>query len=265
MRARARGQVRGAAGSRIPQVRGVVKSSFPSLSRADNVYATKNGMVHACIEAYNHHHNLVLRPDDVWCAIIAQLGVYIKSTGSDLREILFEKPRNPADRPVNLHVQAHVTPDSDHGQLAFMMINHIQSLFRDPLLRDWIMPAFSTTTKIDEAAAAVLMMGTMQHFFTYSWGAQCGIPSVTLLGDVDDWMVIRDRVYSYMVMGQLGDGAAAFGRILIPVLESFIESFRNPRGEAALAFWRSICVEHTPEQEQHYDLFRVDHGFLLLG
>lgn len=31
-----------------------------------------NGFVHTVVEAYNQHHHLVFRPDDVWIAILGQ-------------------------------------------------------------------------------------------------------------------------------------------------------------------------------------------------
>ena len=35
-----------------------------------------NGFVHTLITAYNNHHHLVLRPDDVWIAILGQFNFY---------------------------------------------------------------------------------------------------------------------------------------------------------------------------------------------
>jgi hypothetical protein len=31
----------------------------------------KHGLVHTVLEAYNQHHALVLRPDDIWLAILS--------------------------------------------------------------------------------------------------------------------------------------------------------------------------------------------------
>src|SRR5690349_20929723 len=37
------------------------------------------GLVHIVIGAYNNHFNLVLRPDDVWQAIVTQLSFYVNA------------------------------------------------------------------------------------------------------------------------------------------------------------------------------------------
>ena len=45
---------------------------------------------------------------------------------------------------------------------------------------------FSTTTPDDVTVACILMMGGMQKFFSYFMFC-CGLPSVTLLGERNDW------------------------------------------------------------------------------
>ena len=37
-----------------------------------SIVGQHNGFVHTIIEAYNQHHHLVLRPDDVWIAALGQ-------------------------------------------------------------------------------------------------------------------------------------------------------------------------------------------------
>ncbi len=62
------------------QPRGMLQSSFADGQLAEaNMYAAKNGFVYACLEAYNMHHRLVLRPDDVWLAILMQQSIYVNT------------------------------------------------------------------------------------------------------------------------------------------------------------------------------------------
>jgi hypothetical protein len=46
---------------------------------------TSNGFVYGCLEAYNQHHNLVIRPDDVWITIMAQFAVYVDNHNEEMR------------------------------------------------------------------------------------------------------------------------------------------------------------------------------------
>jgi Domain of unknown function (DUF4419) len=45
----------------------------------------ENGLVHTCLKAYNRHHHLFLRPDDVWIAIITQFSFYVNKHAEELR------------------------------------------------------------------------------------------------------------------------------------------------------------------------------------
>jgi hypothetical protein len=46
----------------------------------------KNGFVDTVITAYNAHHALVIRPDDVWLAILSQFNLYVNSHPELLRK-----------------------------------------------------------------------------------------------------------------------------------------------------------------------------------
>ncbi|OTA95151.1 hypothetical protein M434DRAFT_29187 [Hypoxylon sp. CO27-5] len=220
-----------------PRARQLVQSSFAGLERKDNVFATKNGFVHACLDAYNDHYSLVVRPEDVWFAILTQFSAYVNAHSEELRKRFCAH-----DAQQELHIEMDLE-GADHGKLAFAMTKLMQENVRDEGLQQWILPAFTTTTKVDQAVASIIFMGTMQKYFTYSWGTRCGIPSVTLLGEESDWAKIRERAER---LATFGSEASRWLRLLRPVLDGFVASFRDPDGEAARRFWQGICNEHVP-------------------
>ena len=55
------------------------------------------------------------------------------------------------------------------------------------------LPAFSTTDPICAAAYTGTLMRALQTFFDYTVRTRCGIPEVTLLGTVEDWVDLRTR------------------------------------------------------------------------
>ncbi|BCR88233.1 DUF4419 domain-containing protein [Aspergillus chevalieri] len=70
----------------------------------------------------------------------------------------------------------------------------------------------------------------------------CGIPSVTLLGEREDWEKLvkkLDRLY------QLGDEPARFAQLLQPVLNNFVASFDRPESPDVLDFWSRCAHEHS--------------------
>ena len=241
------------AGTGGPRARQLVQSSFEGLGREDRIYATKNGFVHAVMEAYNEHHRLVIRPEDVWFAILTQLGSYINAHAEDLRDVLL-LPNDGDDGRIHLHIEADLkggggggnSPSVDHGRMAHAMTALMARRFRDEDLRDWVQPAFTTTTKADQAVASVIFMGAMQRYFTYSWGTRCGVPTATLLGAESDWVRVRQRA-ERLARFDAGDGEPArWLRLLRPVLDGLVRCFRDPTSDASTRFWQSVCDEHVP-------------------
>ncbi|KAM0177292.1 hypothetical protein ACHAPC_008865 [Botrytis cinerea] len=52
---------------------------------ASKILPAGNGLVHTCLEAYNQHRHLVLRPDDIWIAIVTQFSFYVNKHSEELR------------------------------------------------------------------------------------------------------------------------------------------------------------------------------------
>lgn len=61
-------------------------------------------------------------------------------------------------------------PDfTDFGICAEEMGRLLEKNVVDPELRQWIIPDFSTTRRDDRVVASVLMMGTLQKYFSYTF------------------------------------------------------------------------------------------------
>ena len=56
----------------------------------EEVHQRSNGLVHALEAAYSNHRPLVLRPDDVWHAILTQLSIYVNKNSERLRSTFVE-------------------------------------------------------------------------------------------------------------------------------------------------------------------------------
>ncbi|PYI02090.1 hypothetical protein BO78DRAFT_400814 [Aspergillus sclerotiicarbonarius CBS 121057] len=213
---------------------GVLQSSFPEQPR--HITPDENGFVRAVWKAYSHHHHLVLRPDDVWCAILVQLGFYINAHAESLRSHFVTHQGQK-----ELEVRASGTLNTVNvGLLAIQMTNLIKENIVDPELHAWIMPSFTTTTQSDEIVAAVLMMGTFQKYFTYTMCLLCGIPTVTLQGEREDWVNLLAKLER---IPSLGTEPAQFASLLEPILKNFVASFDHPDSPELFNFWNT-CVHH---------------------
>ena len=50
-----------------------------------NYVGTQNGLVDTVLAAHDQHHALVLRPDDIWLAIVTQFSFFVNKHAKQLR------------------------------------------------------------------------------------------------------------------------------------------------------------------------------------
>lgn len=151
--------------------------------------AHKNDFVDAVTAAYSRHHHLALRPEGIWLAIISQFSLYVNKN---------------AEKLCGKFV-AH------EGQKEFLISKNVVD---DDICR-WITPDFSTATKDDVVVANIMMMGTLQAYFSYVCRMTCGIPSVTLLGTQEDYEEILRRLDK---LAYYGKEPETFADLLRPIM-----------------------------------------------
>lgn len=216
----------------------LLQSSFDS-DLQPAVYPSRNGFVQGVILAYSGHHHLRIRPEDVWFAILTQLGFYINKHAEELRGqfVSFEGKK---ELEVKFYGGNRYTVD--FGIFAQKMSLLIEENVVDPELREWIMPAFSTTTKHDVVVASVLLMGVVQKYFDFKCTILCGLPSVTLLGERADWELILTRLDKLQTFGAEPSQCCT---LLKPVISRFLKSFDDPASKDVVSFWQRIADVHN--------------------
>ena len=212
----------------------LLQSSFDSNLKAA-VRPSANGFVHGAIQAYSNHHHLHIRPEDVWFAIISQLSFYINCHAEELRE-LFVTHQGKKELVVTFPTGTRYSVD--FGVFAQEMSCLVEEHVVDPSLRQWVMPAFTTTTRQDNIIASILLMGVTQKYFDFICQLECGLPSVTLLGEKTDWELIHHRLDK---LETFGVEPSLFCNLLRPVLSRFIKSFDEPASEDTVNFWQRIA------------------------
>ncbi|KDQ09109.1 hypothetical protein BOTBODRAFT_58893 [Botryobasidium botryosum FD-172 SS1] len=193
--------------------------------------ASQNGFVRTAVHAYNEHHNLVIRPDDVWIAILTQFNFYVNAHAEELRSHFVSHQGKKT-----LILDASGTRYTvDFGDLSRQMTDLIHENVVDKSLHGWILPDFTTTTPNDKTVCAVTMMATLSKYFTYVIFLRCGIPYVTLEGQKSDWESIFDRLEK---LEEFGPEPAQFASMLRPILQRFISAFD---GAPDVPFWKKIA------------------------
>ena len=222
----------------------ILQTSFRNLSEADHVSPYENGFVKAAFLAYSNHHHLHIRPEDVWFSILSQISFYVNKHAEELRSSFVS---HEGKKEVEVTGVGSIDT-ADVGKLAVELTSGMGKYLNDKTLREWVLPDFTTTTEDDTVIAAIIMMGTMQKYFEFKMSLVCGIPSVTLLGEREDWVKIRNRLDRITkILSPEGTGTdkegepAQFATQLRFVLDNFIRSIDEPEDEGVAKFWSHIA------------------------
>ncbi|KAK5654562.1 hypothetical protein OQA88_7191 [Cercophora sp. LCS_1] len=248
------------------KVRAILASSFdadhPPSASSSPIISSANGFVLGALKAYNKHHHFVIRPDDIWLAILTQLSFYINRQADALRPVfrpntaaaakIDAKPRITAISlspllATNTKRDPNPNSSSHIEQMALALASTLSANLSPPGIANWITPTFTTSTTTDAAAAAIIMAGAFRSYFNYAFVFYCGMPSVTLQGSRGDWVSILER--SERIPEFFGGGEATaeevrhFQALLGPVLKGMVRTFDEPDAEDVLDFWAKMVHE----------------------
>ncbi|KAL4722985.1 hypothetical protein ACLX1H_010226 [Fusarium chlamydosporum] len=194
---------------------------------AGRVFPSSGGFIRGAVEAWAQHQHFVLRPDEVWFEVLAQMNLYMSAYSENVRDLFVEHAGR--DKIV---VEGNTWDDVIVG-FGHEMDKRVKTAW----LRDWIMPGFSTSTPKDEVTATVLMMGLMKQFFDFEGMVVCGIPSITLLGTKDDWVKLQAKLE---YLHKLGEDPGMFADMLRPIMKRFVSSWDDNGGLETKLFWEQI-------------------------
>ncbi len=198
-----------------------------------------NGFVKSLINAYNHHHKLILRPDDIWIAIMTQFAIYINRYAKELRNKIVD-----FEGKEKITVYSNDTPENKSTQEHLMEVfsNKISDKIKDKELRNWVLPDFTTTTKNDRTVGSIILMAGMKSYFAYEECFMCGFPEITLLGSPEDWIKIRNKI-DKLLEYDTQDYMHKWHAVLSPVIDQFVLA---ANGNANKSFWNKVFVYHDP-------------------
>jgi len=221
----------------------IIHSSMGSTLK--DVKPQRNGFVHTVLKCYNQHHALTIRPDDVWLAILTQFSCFVNGNAEALRSLfVLHDGKKELELSIIMEQEAEKV---DRGLVVQMLVEtmngKIQENVVDPELREWIIPAFSTTNTDDRLVAGIVMMATVKEYFTFRMRLLCGIPRVTLEGKRDDWVCLLNRIEK---LKEFGPQTTAWYRLLHPILSRFVKAFDKPNSRENMEFWSKVA---------HYQFF----------
>lgn len=190
-----------------------------------------NGFVGAAFSAYSKHLNWIISPDDVWIAIMSAFAQYVDTHSEEMRSSFVKH-----DGQIELEAYGSGTIyTANYDDLIDQLRNKIDKNTVDEVA-PWIECGFSTTTQKERTVSKLILMGAMKNYFTYKMSLECGIPTVTLLGTLDDWTNIRSRIDLFAKYG-----LEEWRNVLAFVLDKFIDSYK---GTVNKDFWNGVVNKH---------------------
>lgn len=219
-----------------PEDRPVLHTSFSYLDDTHtSIIPYGNGFVDGIIRAFQQDLHLVLRPDDVWLAILTQFSFYVNGASDELRQKFVS---HEGKKTISVDVTPLKFHDIDIGKLSVLFTESLKSEVKNgEEVVSWLLPRFSTTTDTDGAVAAMVLMSSMKSYFEYLMLCGCGFPSVTLQGSREDWVNIRKRLCRF---AEYGSDAAEWSVYLEKILDYMLLSFDEPESPAVKEFWMNV-------------------------
>jgi Domain of unknown function (DUF4419) len=196
-----------------------------------------NPLIEAVHLAFSAHRPLVLSPDCIWLTIVQGFGHHVKGNAETLRERIV---RHEGQKDLRVRIES-----LEPGVWPYLT-SELSAQIRDnsdPVLHETLLCDFSTTTPNVKVANEIALMDAYQRYFLFTSECICGIPTITLEGNPEDWQRIRNRVDLLTTFG-----LEWWTSRLAPILDEFVAT---ANGSPDLPFWQAI---YKPKRTYETDM-----------
>jgi hypothetical protein len=190
---------------------------------------TQNSFVCTAMKAFSDHIPLAIAPDELWLTVVQAVSKHIELNPEDCRKALVSWEGKKVIEVENTDFFKG-SPDNDWEREFGKFSQQIQKAIGKK--RDLFDPTFSTTTPTEKAAIQVQMMAALAPYMEYRMMTLCGVPTITLLGEMSDWKAIEERT-------------AAFAEFYPkwahdPLMKSVSHFVKAAEGKPDLSFWQNF-------------------------
>lgn len=194
-----------------------------------------SALIVATKTAFNNHYPLILSPDAVWLTLTQGVARHINANAEELRKQFVShegKEKITVLCPGFIKGSPNNLWDGTLGTFSEKIKAYIGEANHKMFVAK-----FTTTGPVEQAASEVVLMDAVQQYFSYECMTLCGIPQVTLLGEVADWQEIYDRAQSFKELGL---------EWWLPKLNSVLSHFINSaKGSPDIRWWKDFFNEHS--------------------
>ena len=183
--------------------------------------------------AFKDHRPVIITPDMIWLLISQGFAEHVLLHDEQLRNVFV----NHSDKKkIVIREDSFKKGENNNWERIFTRFSEqINMIVKDDIL-SLLVPTFSTTGTKEKAAFELTLMNAMSNYFEYETFTICGIPQITLLGEVHDWKKIIDNFLKFKKFG-----LDWWIDSLLPILEKFADT---SEGKIDREFWQSIYSYH---------------------
>lgn len=197
-----------------------------------NSGGTSNAFLHAVMNAYNNHNDLILSPDDVWMVICLQFANYVNDNAEAMRSMFVD---HSGKKKLSVATERELTEDRWDDFFNLMIRKIIENTKGE--IVDKLQCNFTTTTPVEKIISTAVVMDTFKKYFDYVRCMPCcGIRNILFMGTESDWIKVLSKLKDlkeYDVNTKL----ANYVDKLVPVIEKFIDTYN---GKVDKEFWDKI-------------------------
>jgi hypothetical protein len=192
------------------------------------VNCLNNGLIETIQECYDNHRPLVLTPDVIWLTICQGVSIQINEKYDSLKNIIFikNKPNEIEIRNDSLEYSAK------HWKKLIESFSTETKKYTKDDYYSFFVSNFSTTSVIDKTAYQITLLESYKKAFEYIGDSGCGIPSIRIAGEKEDWQAILEKLD---MLDKIG--LANWAKNLKPIIIEFINVFD---GKINTEFWQGI-------------------------
>ncbi len=202
---------------------------FPEEHKPLSLVTTpNNAFIQTIQECYDEHRPLVLSPDIIWLAISQGVAMHINQHYSELKNRIFIK-----NKPEELIIRNDsLEYASKHWKQLISDLSEQTKPYTKQDYYHFFVGDYSTTGPIEQTVYKATLLHGYKKTFQYVAETGCGIPSILIRGNKEDWQKIMNR------LDKLDNiGLKEWKIVLQPIIKEFILAVD---GKANRPFWQQI-------------------------
>jgi len=186
------------------------------------------GLFSTIVTCYNNHWTLRTSPDDWWNVIVRNIAQAIDKNGNKT-QVRQHFVRHEGKKRIQIVVPGSL--DSvDYSWLFNQFSQRIRDNIKKPEYVDIMQADFSTTLPYQAISTQIMLMSSLQKYFSFGFSTACGIPGVEMLGSDKDWQRLIEKTKNIKkilapIMSEIG--LEKWFKDTLDMLDKLLDTYRG--------------------------------------